>query len=110
MDLGDGRALQRAGKELQQLMVRIARRYVDRHKTVRRSHEHEAAWCWRELLEIEGRHAPEILASFYRVRDSRLLPAGMDRPVECFSLPRLPRMRSRKTASSPRRDGDLKTH
>jgi hypothetical protein len=92
MDPEAGRALQRAGQELQQLIVRIARRYVDRHRTSRRSQGHEAAWCWWELIEIEdqvfgdlgfqGRHAPEILASFYRLRDSRLLPADLDSPID----------------------------
>ncbi|WP_233875105.1 DUF2471 family protein [Paraburkholderia adhaesiva] len=92
MDLATERALQRAGQDLQQLIVRIARRYVDRHKATRRSHGHEVAWCWKELLEIEdqtfgdlgfqGRHPPELLASFYRLRDSRLLPADLDAPVD----------------------------
>lgn len=91
MDLETGRALHRAGQELQQLIVRIARCYVDRHKTSRRSHG-QAPWCWWELLEIEdqtfgdlgfqGRHEPEILASFYRLRDSRLLPADLDTPID----------------------------
>ncbi|MCC8405259.1 DUF2471 domain-containing protein [Paraburkholderia sp. MMS20-SJTN17] len=86
------RALQRAEQDLQQLVVRIAQRYVDRHKTTRRSHGHEVAWCWRELVEIEdqtfgdlgfqGRHAPEILASFYRLRDNRLLPADLHAPLD----------------------------
>ncbi|WP_343676929.1 DUF2471 family protein [Paraburkholderia heleia] len=92
VDPETGRALQRAGQELQQLIVRIARRYVDRHRSSRRNHGREAAWCWWELLEIEdqtfgdlgfqGRHAPEILASFYRLRDSRLLPADLNAPVD----------------------------
>jgi hypothetical protein len=86
------RALRCAKRELQQLVASIGRRYVDGHRGRGPDTAQDGALCWFELLEIEdqvfgdlgfqGRHDPAIVASFTRLRDSRLQVADLHAPID----------------------------